>query len=275
MHTTLRASNALLLLALAAPAARAQTDFYNTDRGRPLTTEDAIVVERRAFELQAAPLTFQRVMRGVSQWGIAPELAWGFAPRTQIELALPIAVQDDGTRPRALVAAAGLEVELLHQLNTETMALPGLALGAGMHLPVGPLAPSRAIATVRALMTRTLPWGRVHLNGAYSPGDDLAPADPGVGDATRWQAGLAVDRTFALRSLLVGAEVVAQSPLTANGVTEWRTAIGVRQQLSPRVAMDAGVGRRVSAGGAGWTLTMGAAYAFAPPGMPGFPRGAR
>ncbi len=275
MHIALGARNALLLIALAAPAAGAQTDFYNTDRGRPLTTEDAIVIERRAFELQAAPLTFQRVMRGVSHWGIAPELAWGFAPRTQIELALPIAVEDDGTRPRALVAAAGLEIELLHQLNTETTTLPALALGAGVHLPVGPLAPSRAIPTVRALMTRTLGWGRVHINGAYSPGDDLAISDPGAAEATRWQAGFAVDRTFVLRSLLVGAEVVAQSPLIADGTTEWRSAIGVRQQLSPRLAMDAGVGRRVSSGDAGWTLTMGAAYAFAPPGMPGFNRGAR
>jgi len=275
MTHTRRALRALLLLAVAAPAARAQTDFYNTDRGRPLTTEDAIVIERRAFELQAAPLTFQRVMRGVSHWGIAPELAWGFAPRTQIEVALPIAVEDDGTRPQALVAVAGLEVELLHQLNTETMSLPALALGAGVHLPVGALAPSRAIPTVRALMTRTLGWGRVHLNGNYSPGDDLAISDPGAADATRWQAGLAIDRTFVLRSLLVGAEVVAQAPLIADGLTEWRTAIGLRQQLSPRLAMDAGIGRRLSEGEAGWTFTMGAAYAFAPPGMPGFNRGAR
>ena len=55
MHISLRASNALLLIALTAPAARAQTDFYNTDRGLPLHTEAAIVIERRAFELQAAP----------------------------------------------------------------------------------------------------------------------------------------------------------------------------------------------------------------------------
>lgn len=275
MHLPLGASRALLLLALAAPAARAQTDFYNTDRGRPLTTEDAIVIERRAFELQAAPLTFQRVMRGVSHWGIAPELAWGFAPRTQIEVALPIAVEDDGTRPRALVAAAGLDVELLHQLNAETTTLPALALGAGVHLPVGPLAPSRTIPTVRALMTRTHRWGRVHLNGAYSLGDDLALSDPGALESMRWQAGVAIDRTFVLRSLLVGAEVVAQSPQIASGETEWRTAVGVRQQLSPRLAMDAGIGRRLSDGEASWTLTMGAAYAFAPPGMPGFDRGAR
>lgn len=275
MTTRRRAFLALLALALAAPAARAQTDFYNTDRGRPLATEDAIVIERRAFELQAAPLTFQRVVRGVSRWGVAPELAWGLAPRTQIEVALPIAAEDDGTRPRALVAAAGLEIELLHQLNTESTTLPAFALGAGVHLPVGPLAPSRAVPMLRALLTRTLGWGRVHLNGNYSPGDDLAPTDAGAMESSRWQAGLAIDHTFALRSMLVGAELVARAPLVADGPTEWRSAVGVRQQMSPRLAIDAGIGRRVSAGDAGWTFTMGAAYAFAPPGMPGFNRGAR
>ena len=117
MQMTTRASLTLATVLCAASTAGAQTDFYNTDRGRPLRTEDAIVVEFRAFELQAAPLTFTRVARGASQWGIAPELAWGFAPRTQLEVAFPVTVQDDGVRARALTALSGVEVELLHQLN--------------------------------------------------------------------------------------------------------------------------------------------------------------
>lgn len=256
-------------------SAAAQTDFYNTDRGRPLQTEDAVVIERRAFELQAAPLTFTRVARGVSQWGIAPELAWGFAPRTQIEVALPIAIIDDGTRARALTALAGVEVELLHQLNTETRFVPGFALGAGVHLPAGPLAPLRGLASVRALATRTFAWGRMHLNGQFTPGEVLTLGDRGADDATRWSAGLALDHTFPLRSLLIGAELVARTPLIADGEADWRAGVGIRQQVSPRLAMDAGLNRRVSEGDAGWSITLGAAYAFAPPGMPGFHRGAR
>lgn len=260
------------LAALAIPiAAQAQTDFYNTDRGRPLAVEDAIVVERRAFELQAAPLRVERVARGVTHWGIAPELAWGVLPRTQVEVSFPLAVEDDAARDEMLVALAGIELEVLHQLNAETMGLPALAVGAGVHLDAGPLAPRRAVATLRALATRTHRWGRVHLNASYAPGEALAADDPGAAESSRWMGGLAVDRTFALRSLLVGADLTARESLLDDGEVEWRAGVGFRNQVSPRLAMDAGLFRRLSAGAPGWGLTVGGAYAFAPPRMPGFP----
>ena len=47
----------------------AQTDYYNTDAGRPLQIEDAYAVERRALEIQAAPLRLERNRRGVYSWG--------------------------------------------------------------------------------------------------------------------------------------------------------------------------------------------------------------
>ena len=163
----------------------------------------------------------------------------------------------------------------MHQLNTESVALPAIALAAGVHLPAGALAPDRAVATLRALATRTLSWGRVHVNVSYAPGKDLAPTDPSVVESDRWSGGIAVDRTFVLRSLLVGAELFARSPLVANADVEWRTGLGVRQQIAPRLAFDAGIQRRVSAGAPGWAITAGAAYAFAPQGTRGFRGGAR
>lgn len=268
---THRALGALLLL-FAIGSADAQTDFYNTDRGRPLRVEDAIVIERRAFELQAAPLRVERERRGVTHWGIAPELAWGVLPRTQVEVSFPIAMQDDIARDTPLLALAGVELEALHQLNAETMGLPALAIGAGVHLRAGPLAPQRHVTTVRALATRTLRWGRVHVNAAYAPGPALAADDPGAMGTDRWSAGIAADHTFPLRSLLVGVEVTARESLRDDGLTEWRAGAGVRYQLSPRLAVDAGLGRRLSAGLPSWALTTGGAYAFAPPGMPGFGR---
>lgn len=266
-RTTLAPAVALVLVA---SPAQAQTDYYNTDRGRPLSVEDAPVIERHAFELQAAPLRLERPARGVTHWGIAPELAWGILPRTQVELALPFAMEEDAASGRTLVALAGVEVEALHQLNVESLTLPSFAVGAGVHLRAGPLAPRRAVTTVRALATRTLSWGRVHLNGSWSPGDALEPDDPAAGEAARWFAGLAADHAFVFRSLLVGAEVTARESLIDDGLTEWRAGAGIRRQLSPRFAMDAGVDRRISAGGPAWGFTMGGAYAFALPGSRAF-----
>ena len=157
-------------LAFVAGTADAQTDFYNTDRGRPLTVEDATVIERRVIELQAVPLRVQRVGPGITSWGIAPELAFGLLPRTQLEFSVPIHFVDAGVLGSRTVGGSGLEIEMLHQLNTETQLFPAFALGAGAHLPGGPFGPARTLTTLRALATRTLPWGRVHLNASYSPG---------------------------------------------------------------------------------------------------------
>jgi hypothetical protein len=251
-------------LAAAVPAG-AQTDFYNTDRGRPLRTEDAVVIERRAIELQAVPLTFERSRRGVSMVGIAPSIAWGLLPRTQLEIGFPLEQRDDLSRSGASTGLAGIEVEALHQLNIESRALPAVAVGAGVHLGAGGLGPTRSVGTVRALATRTLGWGRVHLNGAYTLGAALGATDPGAEDATRWEAGLAVDHTFFFRSLLAGAEVVARGPMAPGGELTWELGTGVRQQLSPRVAVDVGVRRRIASGSPDWGLTLGGAYAFARP----------
>lgn len=262
----------LVALALASTAAQAQTDYYNTDRGRPLAVEDASVIERHAFELQAAPLRIQRPAPGITHWGVAPELAWGILPLTQVEIALPFAMQEDAATGRTLVALAGVEVEAMRQLNIESVTLPAFAIGAGLHLRAGPLAPRRAVPTVRALATRTLPWGRVHVNGTWSPSAPLEPDDPAADEANQWFAGVAVDHAFVFRSLLLGAEVTARASLAEVGATEWRAGAGIRRQLSPRFAVDAGIDRRLSAGLPAWGFTFGGAYAFALPGSRAFHR---
>jgi hypothetical protein len=78
---------------------------------------------------------------------------------------------------------------------------------------------------------------------------------------------VSVDRPFPLRALLVGAEVVASRPLADSDTRPLRVdvAAGARSQLSPRVALDVGGGRRVRGEATGWYLTAGAAVAVGLP----------
>jgi len=252
------AAAAALAVGADASPAFAQTDYYNTDEGRPVRIEDAHPVERHAFELQLAPVRLEREGGGAYRWEVAPELAYGILPRTQVEVGFPVAFADGrGGRERGL---AGIEAAVLHNLNVETRTLPALAVAAEVLLPVGGLAPERIHTSVKGIATRTFSGTRLHLNGAYTLGADEGER---TGEASRWMAGAAVDRALPLRSLLVTADLFAEQPLDAGEELEWTAEAGFRYQTSPQFNVDFGGGRRFAGGGQGWFLTFGAAHAFA------------
>jgi hypothetical protein len=140
-------------------------------------------------------------------------------------------------------------------------------------LPAGPLGPDDAYATVKAIATKTFPWARFHVNAqaAFGPGLSLPPgtADDPVGGNTlelsRWLGGVAVDRTFPLRSLLVSAELFARAPIVRGEPSSGTPAPARAGRLSPRWALDAGVGRHLTGDDRGWYLTVGGAYAVGLP----------
>lgn len=250
-------------------AAGAQTDYYNTDAGRPLQIEDAYAVERRAIELQAAPLRLERSRRGVYSWGIEPEIAVGLFRRTQIELGLPIAVIDAGVGGKR-VGITGLDASVLYNLNAETR-IPALAIGASVLAPVGGLAAEETYASVKGIATKTFRVARVHVNAQYtagtapvrSAGGDVLGA--GASELSRWLGGVAIDKPFPLQSVLLSAEVFTRQPLHDDEPLEWNAAVGTRVQLSPRVALDVGGGSRLTGDDKGWFATIGGAYVI---GMP-------
>ncbi|MDQ3138547.1 MAG: transporter [Gemmatimonadota bacterium] len=252
----------------------AQTDFYNTDRNRPIQIEDAFPTERYAFELQLAPVRLERVDGGLYNWGFEPEITYGIFPRTHLEIGVPLAFVDGGPSGGTDFGLAGLDVSVLHNLNLETASLPAFALVADAVLPVGSLAPDKAYLSVRGIATRTFTWARFHLNGQYTFGsaDGAGTAGNSVVELSRWLAGVAVDRTFPLRSTLVTAELYIQDPLAANSDLELNAGAGIRYQLSPQFALDGGLGRRLTGIDQSWFVTFGAAYAFAIRGLIPVPR---
>lgn len=236
---------------------QAQTDYYNLDRGRPLHVEDALAIERHAIEWQLAPVRLSGARGAGSTLEFEPELAWGVWPRTQLEVGVPMARWRRGSRET--LGGAGVDIAVLHALNTETTTLPALAVAARTLLPAGPLGPSRAIPTFTALLTRTMSLGRIHLNASATPG--RYSTDDRVGEASRWEVGVAGDHAFVFRSLLVGGEVLARRALVGRGDVDWSAGTGLRYQVGPRLAVDAGVGRGLAAGGE-WYVTFGSAISL-------------
>lgn len=258
-----RAALGLLVIVGAAPSSglMAQTDYYNTDAGRPVRVEDVYPVERYAFEAQIAPLRLERADGGEYHWEIEPELAYGIFPRTQVEVGLPLAFQD-ADEARDGFGLAGIDISVLHNLNVETRTLPAFAVAADVLLPIGNFAPDRVYPSVKGIATRTFSFARFHVNGQYtvgsSPGEGVE-----VGEASRWMAGVAVDKTFPLRSALLIADLFAEQPLHAAEDLQWTAEVGTRYQLNPFLALDAGIGRRLTGDEQGWFVTFGAARVFA------------
>lgn len=238
----------------------AQTDYYNTDSGRPVRIEDAYPVERYAFELQVAPLRLERSDEGAYTWQLEPELAYGILPRTHVEVGFPLVLAEgaDGTRSTGL---GGMDLSVFHNLNLETSGLPAFGLAAELLLPVGGSAPGHTYTSVKAVATRTFSFSRFHLNWQHTFGPTPELGEE-VGDVSRWMAGVAVDKSLPLRSaLLIGALYVEQPPHSEEEI-RWIIEAGTRYQLDPFVSLDAGVGRRLAGDDQGWFITFGAARAF-------------
>ena len=257
-----------LALASAMPAvARAQTDFYNTDRGRPVQIEDAYVTERYAFELKVAPVRLERAAGGTYNFGLDPEIALGILPRTQVEIGLPLAFVEQGAQRRSGVA--GLDLSVMHNFNVETEGVPALAVRADVLAPVGNLAADRAYTSLTGMATRTYPGARLHVNGQYTFGatptaavGTTALTGGGAVEVSRWLAGGAIDKAFPLSSTLVTAELYGRKPLDSRDDVEYTVGTGTRFQVSPTLALDAGLGRRLNGPEQGWYVTFGSAYAF-------------
>jgi hypothetical protein len=179
-------------------------------------------------------------------------------------------VHAEGPRGTRTTALAGLEMSALYNLNAETR-IPALAIVADLLLPAGPLGPSSAIPSIKGIATKTFAWARFHVNGQVSLNDnqDNTGAPSGNSELSRWTAGLAIDKTLPLKSMLFTAEVVTSEPMTDGLARRWDVAGGSRIQLSPRVAFDVGGGYRLRGDEQGWYVTTGAAVAI---GFPWAPR---
>ena len=234
----LRIAVAGVLATLAAEPLRAQTSYYNTDRGRPFSVQDATPVERFGLDIQLSPIRGSLAVGAKSEYEAEPSIGWGALPQTQVELGLPLSFGGPGN---SAVALRGVSLSVLHALNVETTEVPALAILAEVALPAGSGSGRKTRTELGFLATRSLAGAfRVHLNAHVL----VAGADRSATSTDeRWMAGAAVDKTFPLAGLLVGAETFLRAPSGRNMPSEWTSSVGARRQIAQRWVLDAGVGR--------------------------------
>lgn len=239
-------------LALSAAALPAQTDYRNLDDERPVRTEDAWPIERRAWEWMM-PFHYAR-HAGRGEVEFTPEVMWGAFPNGMLGAKLPVRTTDR----LGEAAAAGPRLFALLSLNAETPQAPGMALRADAILPGGAASGEGVLVVGKAIATRT--WGRLrtHANASVTLGraSDAPDADaPG-----RWSASVAADWTLMRQSTLLIAELYSARPL-GGSVQQWEVGTGIRRQMTPAVVLDLGVAHGLREG-AGFAFTMGISRTF-------------
>jgi hypothetical protein len=161
----MRALAILAAVLLSAACVSAQTDYRNTDSGRPIRVEDTEPIEWKALEFQFTPLKLERLSPNISRWQLEPRVSYGILPRTELEIRAPIVYREATVSPRG--GLSGFDVDLLRNINDETPSLPSFAVGAESVFPAGPASTRLTTWAVRALATRTFALVRVHVNAAY------------------------------------------------------------------------------------------------------------
>jgi hypothetical protein len=287
----------LLVTSLAALPALAQSDYRNVDGGRPVRIEDATATPRHALEAQIGAIRAERFAGGMLRLQLEPRLNFGVLPRTELKLRAPLAHRTDGPRPRSgllgiavggfhsfnnespTLPAFAVEGEMLLSARAAatggaTYAVRGIAtrsfsrsrvhLNAGYGTyrvrppepgtnagPVVPDAPCGISPSAHALHTISPP---VSQSCSAAPHEAEIPT---AQTGTRFLGGMAIDRTFPLRSLLVIGNVLVESYRGALRSTDWTVELGTRRQITPRSAFEASIGHRFTGMGRAWIASFG------------------
>jgi hypothetical protein len=228
----------LLLAGILAPAALwAQSDYRNLDAGRPIAVEDAQPIEYRALESQWGLPHFVRQRSG--SWLVAaePELKLGLLKNLQAGFSSEYVAARDGGN--TIVAARDRQFHVLYNFNQETRRLPAIAVRPELAVQSGGLGSGNLHGSLKWLVSKTVGFNRVHVNGSYTIGPTALPGRGGE-LVNRFFYGAAYERTLPLKFLVVLADVYARKPIDGSA-TEVVFEAGVRLQLAPRWVLDAGV----------------------------------
>lgn len=246
-----------LILSLTARATLAGGGQANIEQGLPLQFEDTVPQEYLGREFQLVG-RYERTHDGEDRWQIEPRLELGVWHNTQLTLATPFlfggADEGDGLGP--------IELDLLYNLNQETLHLPAFALKLGADFTGAANAGGGdgVDPIVGVLIDRTIGesylYHKLHLNLQYQFNDSRLD-DERDG---RYEVALGYSRRLGASAMLV-ADLVRLQEMTENEEVNL-AEIGVRYATTPQSVISAGIGFGVGDESPDVRLTVGFQYEF-------------
>ncbi len=226
-----------LILLVLLPAPLLALDHDNLDPNRPIGMEDAYAIPKGEIGMEGG-VRFNDRREGRTRVTFQPQIIYGAFENAQIE------IQGDlFTEPNSLVGASksgDLHLGLLYNFNTETLALPAMALRVETDLPTG--VNSRGVDTqVTGILTRSFGRLRAHLNAGYTVlGLPKGQERPG---AYRAVAAVSYPLGYpdSFRDTLIASLYTRESDLRGQR-NHTGVEVGIRHQLTSRLVVDAGLG---------------------------------
>lgn len=223
--------------------ARAQHDYRNLDRGRPLATEDAYPVEAGALEVMI-PWSFEREA-GASGLMFEPELTWGIIRNAMVGLGAPIRLGNNG-------GLAGLRPFAFYNFNSQGR-LFAYAVRLDGSAPVGALGGRQSTVKLTIILTASFGATRIHANsGVLLKGGGLGPLASTPSEGFSY----GIDYTLWRQSAVLIADLQRNEDRGSQD-SWWIAGVGVRAQVTPTLVFDFGAQRRLSPVGPDLLLTAG------------------
>jgi hypothetical protein len=184
------------------------------------------------------------------------------APRASFSLKLLATKTSSLGRLHINAAAGTYSVRAAASADSACQAQPAKLLGlggecGGAFIPDAPCEMAAGVAG-RALVAHSLCMGTT---AAQRTGGQAAAATPRTSGA-RWLAGVGFDRTFPLHAFLVSTDIVMERFRGLSPKSDVTMELGVRNQLTPQLLVDAGVARRFAGAVPSSSITVGMTYAL-------------
>jgi Putative MetA-pathway of phenol degradation len=227
----------IFTLFLAGSSAAFGIDHKNLDEGRPLRLQDAYSVGQGEFAIDGG-VGFLSERGGSDKASLSLDVIYGLLPNLQLELGTTLFTDPHEIDKPERSGDLGLEV--LYNLNQETLTTPAFGLKGSVDLPTG--VDSEGVDfELGGIVTKSLGRLSLHFNGGYR-----FIGDPGPGE----RDGIYI---FAFGpSFPIGAPKYTRLTFLADAFVEQAVRIGdpqivgaeagIRYQLSERAVLDLGVG---------------------------------